>query len=342
MAVSVAVQLTTRCNLRCAHCYVGSAGDDLPLGRLTRVADEAATVACDSLEFTGGEPTLHPHFPDILRILEERGLSFSLVTNGWHFEELFPVLRPYREHLRSLSFSLDGPDEATHDSVRGAGSFRRVLAAARLCTREGIPFGLRLTVAPAALARLEAVRQLAGRMGAAALMLMPLLPTPRMAEAGLLPTPQELAQVSAWVCARRAHSGPRLVLTVGFFALEVARPCLSLAGEFLMMTTRGDASFCCHLADYGGSDDRSDLLGNLDAISLAEAARRARVLGRALAEEKEARRHGGELGVLDHHPCWYCLKRFGKVEWLREFPGSPWAQDLLATARARGAPGKRP
>jgi hypothetical protein len=45
----------------------------------------------------------------------------------------------------------------------------------------------------------------------------------------------------------------------------------------------------------------------------------------------ERRRRGatGRLTPLDDCACWYCLKRFGKVDWLRARPETDWARDLL-------------
>jgi hypothetical protein len=34
----------------------------------------------------------------------------------------------------------------------------------------------------------------------------------------------------------------------------------------------------------------------------------------------------GELGELDHFPCWYCVKYLDKVPVLKDIPRHPWAQ----------------
>jgi hypothetical protein len=46
-------------------------------------------------------------------------------------------------------------------------------------------------------------------------------------------------------------------------------------------------------------------------------------------KDKIQRLAEGKLGDLDYFPCWYCLKYFRKVDWLRKFPDTPWSQDLL-------------
>ena len=45
-----------------------------------------------------------------------------------------------------VTFSLDGAHEATHDRLRGTGSFRRVMRAASLCVVKELPFSLSMVV----------------------------------------------------------------------------------------------------------------------------------------------------------------------------------------------------
>ena len=72
----IVIELTNRCNLRCQHCFSGRHGgrDDLPLELLQDVLDEAKTHGFDHLTFTGGDPTIHPHFTEVLRRTFEAGL----------------------------------------------------------------------------------------------------------------------------------------------------------------------------------------------------------------------------------------------------------------------------
>jgi len=59
-----------------------------------------------------------------------------------------------------------------------------------------------------------------------------------------------------------------------------------------------------------------------------------------MAQEKGRKAAGRSLGFLDHHPCWYCLKRFGKVNWMGSFPDTCWGTDVLnaRNSSARRAP----
>ena len=45
-----------------------------------------------------------------------------------------------------MTFSLDGAREATHDRLRGQGSYRQVMRAASLCVMQALPFTLNMVL----------------------------------------------------------------------------------------------------------------------------------------------------------------------------------------------------
>src|SRR5262249_33671926 len=119
--------------------------------------------------FTGGEPTLHPRFEDIVDQVVDRGMRWNAVTNGRNFPVVLSRLesRPERlAGLTSLVLSLDGAEEATHDAIPEPGSHREVLAAAALCALRGVPFGVQMAVNARNEAEIESLGFLAARLGA--------------------------------------------------------------------------------------------------------------------------------------------------------------------------------
>src|SRR5262245_16079193 len=77
------VDVTRKCNLRCSYCYYDLKKED-PAGVYTVeriVNDCAANAHLAPFIFTGGEPTLHPHLPAILREAKRHG-PVELLTNG--------------------------------------------------------------------------------------------------------------------------------------------------------------------------------------------------------------------------------------------------------------------
>jgi MoaA/NifB/PqqE/SkfB family radical SAM enzyme len=117
----IVIELTNRCNLSCQHCFSRRHGgrDDLPLSVIKRILAEAKTHDFDHLSFTGGEPTIHPDFAEMLRLTHQAGYRFGFNSNGWNFRKIYPYLLPFRESLSTITFSLDGATEETHDRLRG-------------------------------------------------------------------------------------------------------------------------------------------------------------------------------------------------------------------------------
>ena len=120
----IIVELTNRCNLRCRHCFDErhAATGDLSMVVVDRLLDESHGCGIDHLCFTGGEPSLHRRFDEIVSRASEAGYSFSFVSNGVNFGRLAPLLLRHRGAFRGVTFSLDGAREPTHDRMRGQGS----------------------------------------------------------------------------------------------------------------------------------------------------------------------------------------------------------------------------
>jgi len=79
------LELTRRCNLTCSHCYIdgGDAREnEMPTSEFYRLLDEFADMGVWAVAFTGGEPTLHPDFANLVRHARKRGLLVGIATNG--------------------------------------------------------------------------------------------------------------------------------------------------------------------------------------------------------------------------------------------------------------------
>ena len=58
------------------------AGSDVPLEEIRRVIEICKPI---SIQVTGGEPTLHEHWLDLIPILRSAGCALTVFTNGWGF-----------------------------------------------------------------------------------------------------------------------------------------------------------------------------------------------------------------------------------------------------------------
>lgn len=142
--------ITERCNLRCRHCYQENAAppaelDTRELKGILAQFRELVAGAADGrgrrrahLNLTGGEPFLRPDCFQLLETLaaDRRLYSFAVLTNGTLIDAAaaarLAALRP-----GFVQISIEG-GEATHDRIRGAGSYAAAVAGLQQLVRHRI------------------------------------------------------------------------------------------------------------------------------------------------------------------------------------------------------------
>lgn len=335
MGLNIGLQLTKRCNLRCTHCSVELQKEDLPLEVFLASVQYAKATRTDSLAFTGGEAILHPRFYEYVKILSENNLTFTLVSNGWAFPEFLARMRDLLHTLKIVYFSLDGAREETHDLNRGRNSFRRVLKAVSLCRAMRIPFGLQMVVTKRNIGELEEMALLASKVGAKTLGIGPLQPTPETVEKGLILYPEDLRLVLDEIARLKKVFSVPIEPGVGFFYKDPLAPCHPLHMKTLFVSARGQAAFCCVLADFR-SGGKEDIIGSVLEQGFPEI--HSKMIERAARLQQAKTRLLSEAGFgeLDYVNCWYCLKHFEKVEWLKKWD-NPWSKDLIRSQKRNSA-----
>jgi len=134
--VSVCWSPIVRCNLRCPHCLDDKSLREADRAQRRQIADRIADAGVLGVDISGGEPLLLPDLTELTDRLVRGGCAVSVTTNGWHLAQRAAQLTG---HLDAVRVSLDGPDAARHDRLRGAGSFDRAIAGLRVCAAVGIP-----------------------------------------------------------------------------------------------------------------------------------------------------------------------------------------------------------
>ncbi|MEM3243313.1 MAG: radical SAM protein [Conexivisphaerales archaeon] len=141
------VYLTNRCNMRCAACYVsaGSGRGELSIYQWKHIIRELDEAGARYVYFLGGEPTMSPHLPELIKFSSELGLSPSLSTNGLAGSS--NIARKLAESgLEHVQVSLDSSNWMLNDELRGAGSFRMAIKAVREFRKLAIPINISTTV----------------------------------------------------------------------------------------------------------------------------------------------------------------------------------------------------
>jgi len=121
------IRLTYACNNRCLFCLDG--GNELPdgmppegvpFGDLAADMGRARAAGLRRIVLSGGEPTLHPRFPDIVGEASRLGFTHvQVITNGRRFCYPGFLDRCLREGLREATFSMHGHTAALHDRLVG-------------------------------------------------------------------------------------------------------------------------------------------------------------------------------------------------------------------------------
>jgi MoaA/NifB/PqqE/SkfB family radical SAM enzyme len=124
-------EVTYACPLRCPFCYSESGqrpSRTLPLPDMLRIADRLLTIAPRVVHLSGGEPLLVKGLFEIAERLQRGGVSVVLTTSGFGFDA--QAARGIAATCHSVHVSVDGPDAALHDRLRGReGSFAAALDA---------------------------------------------------------------------------------------------------------------------------------------------------------------------------------------------------------------------
>ena len=169
--VLYSLELTPDCSNRCRGCFNVFTDErtrsPLLLEEWRRILDHIKPHA-HLVKLTGGEPTLHPHFEEIVAHLSQLDISFSLFTNAcWSDPERLVALLKMVPQLRGLLISLHGAAPATHEAFSGVqGSFERVVANIQRATKEGLFVTISVVIHRRNLEQFREVVMLAHDLGA--------------------------------------------------------------------------------------------------------------------------------------------------------------------------------
>jgi radical SAM protein with 4Fe4S-binding SPASM domain len=168
------LELTSRCNLRCVHCYLGPQEQhwdaqrrsrELSLDKLLSILDEIADAGCLYLGITGGDPMIHEHFPEVYRHACERGMLVTVLCNGILVRD--SIVDLFREYPPSqVEVSLYGATRETYEAVtKVPGSYAKCLNGVRKLIDNGIRVQLKTVLMKLNGHEIHAMRKIAEDLG---------------------------------------------------------------------------------------------------------------------------------------------------------------------------------
>ncbi|PSK93746.1 4Fe-4S single cluster protein [Murinocardiopsis flavida] len=136
------LEITTKCQLNCVHCYNNSGPEGthgtLSLNDWAQILDDAARAGISSIQFIGGEVTLHPDLEQLVYHAVAVGIA--------HIEVYSNLVRVTERHWAAFSrpgvrlatsWYSDDPEE--HRRITARPTYTRTLSNIAEARRRGIP-----------------------------------------------------------------------------------------------------------------------------------------------------------------------------------------------------------
>jgi MoaA/NifB/PqqE/SkfB family radical SAM enzyme len=260
-AANVFFHVLTRCNLHCRHCYINPEQHGrkrLPLDRIERwLAVFASHSPGANLVLLGGEPTLHPDLPQVVRCARRLGFaSITIDTNGYLFNDILERVTPAEVDV--FSFSLDGATAVTNDRIRGKGSYEVCINGIRRARTKGFRASLIFTVSRANLEELPAMAPVVADLGVERFFIQVLGLRGRAAGFGGSPDPQGVQRVSPEEWLERvpaaagaiARQGVRVIYPKVFLGPEEKFECAGLVADNYFVFPNGRVYRCPLCEDH--------------------------------------------------------------------------------------------
>jgi radical SAM protein with 4Fe4S-binding SPASM domain len=166
----VSYSITTKCNLKCKHCYSSSADqaspDELSTEEAFRLMDDLSEWGIGLLIIDGGEPLCRDDLLDVVKYATSKGIRTTVGSNGTLIDKTM-ANQMLEAGVMAVAISVDGADAQTHDSFRGiAGAFEQTMKGIEACREAGLPFQLNMVIRKDTLSQFEDMLRLAVDLGA--------------------------------------------------------------------------------------------------------------------------------------------------------------------------------
>ena len=149
----VFIETTRACDYSCRHCRASSTktrpSDELSLLEIMDLIDQLENLwpYRPEIIFTGGNALLRPDLKDVISYAVRKRFPFSLSPSASERlnDEVLSFLKS--RGVKSISLSLDGVSDGTHDWIRNReGSFQQTLALFQRVKKHGIALQINTTV----------------------------------------------------------------------------------------------------------------------------------------------------------------------------------------------------
>ena len=150
------IELTERCNNDCVHCSINrpaadheAARREMGTARVVGILEEAASLGCLTVRFTGGEPLLREDFGLIYLAARRLGLKVLLFTNATLITRRLAALFARVPPLERIEVSVYGMTRQTYEAAtRNPGSYAALRRGLELLDQCGVRYAVKGAVLP--------------------------------------------------------------------------------------------------------------------------------------------------------------------------------------------------
>lgn len=122
------LDLGTYCNYKCDFCYYKSKLHlKTPLQVILNRFETLYNLGCRDFDLSGGEPTIHPDFLKIIKIIKEKNCKVSTLTNGSTFNNIEFLKKAQDAGLDEILFSLHSIGGIHNSLVQGNNAYDKIL-----------------------------------------------------------------------------------------------------------------------------------------------------------------------------------------------------------------------
>lgn len=131
----VRIKPTNVCNQNCWYCvYANDAviekrsvnrREFIPLNKMKEIITDLSDLGTKAITFSGGgEPLCYPYIFDTLRMVQDKGIDYAMITNGQALEE---KAREALANAKWIRISLDSVNQEMYQKMRGVDTFNKVI-----------------------------------------------------------------------------------------------------------------------------------------------------------------------------------------------------------------------
>lgn len=246
--------LTTNrsCNMRCSWCYAQMTGFNAEETMTLEIVEQSIELfrglKLDSVILIGGEPTIHPHFLQIVEKIVASGMNAYLVTNALRFADKDFLKSAVTAGISAITVSLKAANAIDYREFTKKDAFEKVKRAIRNLKESGALYVVNVTACESLVDSFDEMISLVKDMGVRMLSVDTGKPVILDGKTYMesMESPQRMARFFMEIYPKLKQSGIR-------FSLKIAVPFCLFPREFIdIMIAEGNVMTGCQMVSGRG------------------------------------------------------------------------------------------